>query len=40
MEDAEDGRVDPTKVVVGRCGEYNVFVRPAHPRHPHRMSLQ
>ncbi|MFI9307205.1 hypothetical protein [Streptomyces triculaminicus] len=30
----------PTKVVVGRHGELNVFVCPAGPGHPHRWGLQ
>ncbi|WP_406016128.1 hypothetical protein OG520_37675 [Streptomyces sp. NBC_00984] len=30
----------PTKVVVGRAGELNVFVCPTDPDHPHRWSIQ
>ncbi|MEU3620193.1 hypothetical protein ABZ725_49170 [Streptomyces sp. NPDC006872] len=30
----------PTKVVVGRSGELNVFACPIDPEHPHRWSLQ
>jgi hypothetical protein len=30
----------PTKVVVGRTGELNVFACPTDPAHPHRWSLQ
>ncbi|MFC8918090.1 hypothetical protein ACFT5C_20200 [Streptomyces sp. NPDC057116] len=30
----------PTKVIVGRAGELNVFTCPADPRHPHRWSIQ
>ncbi|MEU7581157.1 hypothetical protein AB0B50_26545 [Streptomyces sp. NPDC041068] len=30
----------PTKVVVGRAGELNVFACPADPGHPHRHSIQ
>jgi hypothetical protein len=30
----------PTKVIVGRAGELNVFTCPADPKHPHRWSIQ
>ncbi|GGV23724.1 hypothetical protein GCM10010277_03480 [Streptomyces longisporoflavus] len=30
----------PTKVIVGRAGELNVFTCPADPGHPHRWSVQ
>ncbi|WP_367047810.1 hypothetical protein [Streptomyces sp. Je 1-332] len=30
----------PTKVIVGRAGELNVFACPTNPAHPHRWSIQ
>ncbi|MGW6057380.1 hypothetical protein [Streptomyces sp. NPDC055189] len=30
----------PTRVVVGRAGEMNIFACPAEPGHPHRLSVQ